>query len=188
MEPQNPPPKIARLADNATSRTSCREVSPPTGLGLSLELGHHRSSNRHGCSKSSGFTFLQMQELEQQALIYNYIEAGLAVPPHLVLPIWKSFAGYLSSVNGACLQQQYFANFMGHSPLYYDYKNSMEPEPGRCRRTDGKKWRCSKDVVPNHKYCQRHIHRGRHRSRKHVETPQLLRTTSTTNTTSTSTS
>ncbi|XP_028095277.1 growth-regulating factor 10-like isoform X4 [Camellia sinensis] len=110
MEPQNPPPKIARLADNATSRTSCREVSPPTGLGLGLELGHHRSSNRHGCSKSSGFTFLQLQELEQQALIYNYIEAGLAVPRHLVLPIWKSFAGYLSSVNGACLQQQYFAN------------------------------------------------------------------------------
>ncbi|XP_028095259.1 growth-regulating factor 10-like isoform X2 [Camellia sinensis] len=126
MEPQNPPPKIARLADNvpinhilailtnclATSRTSCREVSPPTGLGLGLELGHHRSSNRHGCSKSSGFTFLQLQELEQQALIYNYIEAGLAVPRHLVLPIWKSFAGYLSSVNGACLQQQYFANYL----------------------------------------------------------------------------
>ncbi|GMQ05150.1 hypothetical protein CsSME_00050286 [Camellia sinensis var. sinensis] len=123
MEPQNPPPKIARLADNATSRTSCREVSPPTGLGLSLELGHHRSSNRHGCSKSSGFTFLQMQELEQQALIYNYIEAGLAVPPHLVLPIWKSFAGYLSSVNGACLQQQYFANCECQNPFFITLMN-----------------------------------------------------------------
>lgn len=44
----------------------------------------------------------------------------------------------------------------------------MDPEPGRCRRTDGYKWRCRKDVLPNSKYCERHIHRGR--SRKHVET------------------
>lgn len=36
----------------------------------------------------------------------------------------------------------------------------MEPEPGRCRRTDGKKWRCSRDVVPDQKYCLRHMHRG----------------------------
>lgn len=45
----------------------------------------------------------------------------------------------------------------------------MDPEPGRCRRTDGKKWRCSKDAVPDQKYCERHINRGRHRSRKPVE-------------------
>lgn len=47
----------------------------------------------------------------------------------------------------------------------------MDPEPGRCRRTDGKKWRCSRDVVAGHKYCERHMHRGRNRSRKHVEIP-----------------
>lgn len=45
----------------------------------------------------------------------------------------------------------------------------IDPEPGRCRRTDGKKWRCSKDAVPDQKYCERHINRGRHRSRKPVE-------------------
>lgn len=46
----------------------------------------------------------------------------------------------------------------------------MDPEPGRCRRTDGKKWRCSRDVVAGQKYCERHMHRGRNRSRKPVET------------------
>lgn len=46
---------------------------------------------------------------------------------------------------------------------------NMDPEPGRCRRTDGKKWRCSRDAVPDQKYCERHINRGRHRSRKPVE-------------------
>ena len=49
----------------------------------------------------------------------------------------------------------------------------MDPELGRCRRTDGKKWRCSKDVVPDQKYCERHMHRDRQRSRKPVEAPAI---------------
>lgn len=49
-------------------------------------------------------------------------------------------------------------------------RGAMDPEPGRCRRTDGKKWRCSRDVVVGQKYCERHMHRGRNRSRKPVET------------------
>ena len=47
--------------------------------------------------------------------------------------------------------------------------NNTDPEPGRCRRTDGKKWRCARDVVPDQKYCERHMHRGRHRSRRPAE-------------------
>lgn len=43
----------------------------------------------------------------------------------------------------------------------------MGPETGRCRRTDGKLWRCRKDVVPGNKYCEGHMHRGR--SRKCME-------------------
>lgn len=49
----------------------------------------------------------------------------------------------------------------------------MDPEPGRCRRTDGNKWRCKKDAVPDQKYCERHMHRGSQRSRKHVELYQI---------------
>ena len=49
------------------------------------------------------------------------------------------------------------------------YKNEIELEPGRCRRTDGKRWRCNKDVIPDQKYCARHMHRG---ARKHVEVSQ----------------
>ncbi|KAK6948008.1 WRC domain [Dillenia turbinata] len=49
------------------------------------------------------------------------------------------------------------------------FGNSSDPEPWRCRRTDGKKWRCSRDVAPDQKYCERHSHKGRPRSRKHVE-------------------
>ncbi|XVF48911.1 hypothetical protein PTKIN_Ptkin03bG0226100 [Pterospermum kingtungense] len=45
----------------------------------------------------------------------------------------------------------------------------VDPEPGRCRRTDGKKWRCSKEAYPESKYCERHMHRGKNRSRKPVE-------------------
>jgi len=49
------------------------------------------------------------------------------------------------------------------------FGKKVDPEPGRCRRTDGKKWRCSKEAAPDSKYCERHMHRGRNRSRKPVE-------------------
>ncbi|KAJ4833234.1 hypothetical protein Tsubulata_028209 [Turnera subulata] len=49
------------------------------------------------------------------------------------------------------------------------FGRKADPEPGRCRRTDGKKWRCSKEAYPDSKYCEKHMHRGRNRSRKPVE-------------------
>uniref|UniRef100_A0A7C9FCE2 Growth-regulating factor n=2 Tax=Opuntia streptacantha TaxID=393608 RepID=A0A7C9FCE2_OPUST len=54
-------------------------------------------------------------------------------------------------------------------PFHLGFSNSTDPEPGRCRRTDGKKWRCSREAMPDQKYCERHMNRGRHRSRKPVE-------------------
>lgn len=43
---------------------------------------------------------------------------------------------------------------------YLNDRNSIALEPGRCRRTDGKKWRCKSAVVPGQKYCATHMHRG----------------------------
>ena len=59
------------------------------------------------------------------------------------------------------------------------YGKKVDPEPGRCRRTDGKKWRCSKDAYPESKYCERHMHRGRNRSRKPVESQTMTQSSST---------
>lgn len=47
-----------------------------------------------------------------------------------------------------------------------------DPEPGRCRRTDGKKWRCSREAYPDSKYCEKHMHRGRNRARKSIDQNQ----------------
>ena len=57
------------------------------------------------------------------------------------------------------------------------FGRKIDPEPGRCRRTDGKKWRCSKEAYPDSKYCERHMHRGRNRSRKPVEVNMSTHTT-----------
>lgn len=63
---------------------------------------------------------------------------------------------------------------------YYSYYGKkIDPEPGRCRRTDGKKWRCSKDAHPDSKYCERHMNRGRYRSRKPVESQTVSQSLST---------
>ncbi|XP_017972253.1 PREDICTED: growth-regulating factor 10 [Theobroma cacao] len=181
MEPQDSPLKIARFADFGigltnlgdswnmeSNRLSGGEGSPPIGLGLELGCGSvHRPT---GFTKSCGFTVFQLQELQLQSLIYKYMEAGLPVPHHLLLPIWKSFAGSVGGLHGN--PYQLYSGFLGCGPLHLEYKNGLDPEPGRCRRTDGKKWRCSKEAVPDHKYCERHMHRGRQRSRKLVEASQ----------------
>nr|KJB81000.1 hypothetical protein B456_013G184200 [Gossypium raimondii] len=119
-------------------------------------------------SSSSPFTVSQWQELEHQALIFKYMMAGLPVPPDLVLPIQKSFES---------ISQRFFHHpTMGYCSFY---GKKVDPEPGRCRRTDGKKWRCSKDAYPDSKYCERHMHRGRNRSRKPVESQTMAQSLST---------
>ncbi|XP_057495502.1 growth-regulating factor 9-like isoform X3 [Actinidia eriantha] len=62
---------------------------------------------------------------------------------------------------------------VGFTPQGFNYRSVMDPVQGRCRRTDGKQWRCSRDVVPDQKYCERHMHRGRSGSRKHVEASEI---------------
>lgn len=49
---------------------------------------------------------------------------------------------------------------MSSSKSSCDHRCVAEVEQQRCRRTDGKKWRCSRDVVPQQKYCDSHMHRG----------------------------
>lgn len=110
------------------------------------------------------FTAAQFQELQLQAVIFKYIFSGLPVPFHLFFIIWSSVSSSL--VDG------------GIYKLYptlgrFDYSSMTDPEPGRCRRTDGKKWRCKKDVIPGQKYCGPHMHRGR-RSRKPVEPSEYV--------------
>lgn len=64
------------------------------------------------------------------------------------------------------------SKFMGFAARWGCYHNSFnrkeDLEPGRCKRTDGKKWRCSREAHRESKYCERHMHRGRNSSRKPV--------------------
>ncbi|KAG5379555.1 hypothetical protein IGI04_027397 [Brassica rapa subsp. trilocularis] len=142
-----------------TSSTSVSCFSPNTSSSRFLKMGNF-------------FSLAQWQELELQALIYRYMLAGASVPQELLLPIKKSL--FQSPLNFLHHPQQ--QNFPHHQPWYWG-RGAMDPEPGRCKRTDGKKWRCSRDVVGGHKYCDRHIHRGRNRSRKPVETAKPATTT-----------
>uniref|UniRef100_A0A0D9ZPJ5 Growth-regulating factor n=1 Tax=Oryza glumipatula TaxID=40148 RepID=A0A0D9ZPJ5_9ORYZ len=180
--PPPPPSKLPRLSGTDPTDGVVTMAAPsPLVLGLGLGLGGS-GSDRSGSDAEasaatvrearppSALTFMQRQELEHQVLIYRYFAAGAPVPVHLVLPIWKSIAAASS------FGPQSFPSLTGS--LCFDYRSSMEPEPGRCRRTDGKKWRCSRDVVPGHKYCERHVHRGRGRSRKPMEASAAVAPTS----------
>ncbi|CAA6675347.1 unnamed protein product [Spirodela intermedia] len=89
-------------------------------------------------------------ELEHQALIYKYIDANVPVPSSLLVAIRKSLGS---------------SGFPSYSPGSLRATESG----GRCRRTDGEEMGCSRDAVADQKYCERHMNRGRHRSRKPVK-------------------
>ncbi|KAJ0753989.1 putative transcription factor interactor and regulator C3H-WRC/GRF family [Helianthus annuus] len=135
-----------------------------TGYGYGgLQADMHMPASRY----KGPFTPSQWMELEHQALIYKHFVANVPVPSNLLTPLRKSlntfiFPGSLSSTS-------YASNSYGWGGFHLGFSGNTDPEPGRCRRTDGKKWRCSRDAVPDQKYCERHINRGRHRSRKPVE-------------------
>ncbi|KAL2550833.1 Growth-regulating factor 2 [Forsythia ovata] len=115
-----------------------------------------------GMEANVGFPFTsdQWKELQRQAMIYKYMMASVPVPPGLLFPIYR---------NSPAAAPDPYASLNGGGIFNLKISKNGDPEPGRCKRTDGKKWRCSKDVAPNQKYCERHLHRGRPRSRKPVE-------------------
>ncbi|KAK1279998.1 Growth-regulating factor 4 [Acorus gramineus] len=115
-----------------------------------MNHGESSCSSNNKDRSSSAFTASQWHELEQQALIFKYMSKGLPIPPDLIYAIRRSCPPPLIP---------HHPNILGRLDL----------EPGRCRRTDGKKWRCSKKAFPDSKYCERHMHRGKNRSRKPVE-------------------
>ncbi|KAL4385147.1 hypothetical protein GQ457_15G011810 [Hibiscus cannabinus] len=136
-----------------------------------FEISPTSSSIAHTAFKSPGgmalaaslefpFTFSQRKELETQIRIYKYMMASVPVPLDLLIPMAGSPSVPVASQSA-----------LGGGALNKRLGGRGDVEPGRCKRTDGKKWRCSRDVAPGQKYCERHLHRGRPRSRKPVELP-----------------
>eukprot|EP00261_Vitis_vinifera_P023983 XP_010656126.2 PREDICTED: growth-regulating factor 1 isoform X2 [Vitis vinifera] len=112
------------------------------------------------------FTATQWQELEHQALIFKYMASGMPIPPDLIFSIKRSLDSPLPTSK---LFPTHQSQHIGWNCFQMGLGRKVDPEPGRCRRTDGKKWRCAKEAYPDSKYCERHMHRGRNRSRKPVE-------------------
>lgn len=166
--------KMAKIGDDGISKRSngaqnmLSFSSPNTQTATFPYYARNNTVAGYGYGAGAGgpFTPSQWMELEHQALIYKYITANAAIPSNLLIPIKKALeSAAFSAYSGANLRQ----NSFGWGALHLGFCNSSDPEPGRCRRTDGKKWRCAKDAVVDQKYCERHMNRGRHRSRKPVE-------------------
>ncbi|PRQ60564.1 putative transcription factor interactor and regulator C3H-WRC/GRF family [Rosa chinensis] len=175
----NRPPGVAEPAAGSSSSSSGGSVLrclQPFQYLSNTNTHHHTSTalrSPGGMTTAAldfPFTNQQWKELERQAMIYKYMMASIPVPRDLLFPTTTASAS--ASVSQSPLSGGGFNLRLS---------NSKDPEPGRCKRTDGKKWRCSRDVAPNQKYCERHMHRGRPRSRKHVEI-HASNTTSTTTT------
>ncbi|CAN6233239.1 unnamed protein product [Urochloa humidicola] len=128
-------------------------------------------SGRSGGGATAGrypFTASQWQELEQQALIYKCLASGKPIPSYLMPPLRRILDSALATTPSLAFPPQPSLGW-GCFGMGFSRKPDEDPEPGRCRRTDGKKWRCSKEAYPDSKYCEKHMHRGKNRSRKPVE-------------------
>ncbi|XP_010523695.1 PREDICTED: growth-regulating factor 9 isoform X2 [Tarenaya hassleriana] len=146
--------------ETQSPRSNCAEAKPEK----SGAAGEERKSPPW---KRETMTEAQLQEFQMQAMAYRYISAGHPLPPHLLVPIWNSLALSWSRH----LSMVHHLHRLSYQEFYQ--REMVDPEPTRCRRTDGKKWRCGNDVLPFQKYCQRHMHRGRKRSRKLVESSEI---------------
>lgn len=83
-----------------------KEESSPSimgGLGIGASSGV-KTMIKDG---NFGFTPAQLQELEVQTLIQKHLAAGLPVPYHLVVPIWKSVATTFGTSQGGSIYKQY---------------------------------------------------------------------------------
>ncbi|KAJ6391289.1 hypothetical protein OIU77_025305 [Salix suchowensis] len=109
-------------------------------------LGIFNAVSMHGVLTETGWPFTQSQwmELEHQALIYKYITANVPIPSNLLIPIRNALdsAGFLSFSGG-----HFKPSALKWGTFHMGFSSNTDPEPGRCRRTDGKKWRCSRDAV-----------------------------------------
>ncbi|CAL8996177.1 unnamed protein product [Prunus brigantina] len=178
----NSPNSEAVLVDKSTQNASLPYFHQPLSA-YNRSAGHNTGSFNGAAmhwaiaGARGPFTPSQWMELEHQALIYKYITANVPIPSNLLIPIKKA----LDSAFPNGLQRP---NTLGWGSIHLGFSNNTDPEPGRCRRTDGKKWRCWRDAVPDQKYCERHMNRGRHRSRKPVEPVAGTTAAATTTTTS----
>ncbi|KAF8404843.1 hypothetical protein HHK36_009732 [Tetracentron sinense] len=159
---------VERSIENANFPYYHQTSSPYTRNTVSGFGSGSMNASTHGILTGvrGPFTPSQWMELEHQALIYKYITANVPIPSNLLIPIGRSLnSSGFSGLSTGSLR----SNALGWGSLHLGFSGNTDPEPGRCRRTDGKKWRCSRDAVVDQKYCERHINRGRHRSRKPVE-------------------
>ncbi|MFS7964727.1 putative transcription factor interactor and regulator C3H-WRC/GRF family [Helianthus anomalus] len=102
------------------------------------------------------FTASQWMELEHQSLSYKYITVNAPIPSNLLIPIRKALETAAFCYPGANFRHT-ACKWMGGFHMRFS------------NNSDGKKWRCSRDAVADQKYCERHMNRGRHCSRKPVE-------------------
>ncbi|KAH7404810.1 hypothetical protein KP509_15G044200 [Ceratopteris richardii] len=136
-------------------------IPSPQATVMSSARSHHAAVTCFNQDPApSLFSQEQLLELAQQTYIWKLFAAGLTPPHILLLPIINSVAA-MGRIGFTSMHLASNAGLFGVGGL----RGTIDPEPGRCRRTDGKKWRCAREVVADQKYCERHMHRGRHRAR-----------------------
>lgn len=84
-----PSPSIFPFCRSSPLYPVAGEEAPPPPPPSGQQQQHTMSAR--WAPRPATFTAAQYEELEQQALIYKYLVAGVPVPPDLLLPIRRGF-------------------------------------------------------------------------------------------------
>lgn len=104
--------------------------------------------------KTSPMTEPQRKLFKAQSMVTKYLTIAAPVPPELLrLVVEFSLSCQMANPPPEEVKAPQFLGVSGGVAT-------------KCRRTDGKKWRCHNDAAPNKKYCLMHMHRGKERRRK----------------------
>ncbi|KAB2087145.1 hypothetical protein ES319_A04G082400v1 [Gossypium barbadense] len=125
---------------------SDHQQQPPSANIPKLHLHHHHHQHpsplpllvpHHHCKSSSNNLppLPHSSSTFPSTLIFRYMLAGAAVPPQLLQSIENTTILHSPSY----FLHHPLRHFSHYQPPWYWGRAAMDPEPGRCRRTDGKK-------------------------------------------------
>ncbi|AQL05643.1 NAD-dependent protein deacylase SRT2 [Zea mays] len=147
-----------------------------TGAGMSTEFGipDYRSPNGAYSTRFKPLSHQEPSTLDTGEVVPISLPHGcpVIVGEHHVVVLLQGKKGedYMLTESQNFTRKQvedpHFIWQVGYEPYF---GKTVYPELERCRRTDDKKWRCSNEAILVSKYCERQMHRGHNRSRKHVK-------------------
>ncbi|KAK1376282.1 hypothetical protein POM88_032475 [Heracleum sosnowskyi] len=147
-----------------------KNLFPSRSKGLTNTATTITASSANGKSKLTN-TFVKTDESSSNRENSDHldgVDAGLVTPNKEDFTNGDKHGGLVTPELSISVKNVVYSDTVNSKAVCKNRDITAE-EPQRCKRTDGKSWRCSKEAIPQKKYCGSHINRGSKRCRSSSE-------------------